>query len=120
MTKIMPSVNPEIMEKLIALGGKPFLKKMLHLFLENSTLKIQEASDGLRQNDYSLAERSFHSIISSAGNIGAERLMSLAREAELSTKKPDHNEVLDRLEKLKKEFELVKTSVEEIQKEYQL
>lgn len=69
-------------ERLLEWGGPALQQKMIDLFLENGPERIQSVRSGIESGDFGTAERAAHSLKSSAGNLGANRLQELARQME--------------------------------------
>ena len=69
-------------ERLHKLGGPVLVRRMLDIFLENAPVRMADARRGIDEDNLDAVERGVHSMRSSAGNVGATRLMELAEEAE--------------------------------------
>lgn len=63
-------------------GGRDLILKMLQLFLEHAPERMEQIRSGADDDSLEIAERGAHSLKSSAGNLGARRLQSLAAEVE--------------------------------------
>jgi HPt (histidine-containing phosphotransfer) domain-containing protein len=111
-------VNHETVEKLFSLGGNEFLERMISLFKENMEVRLNHSLAGMQQQDFLLVERASHSIVSSAGNLGAERLMRLAREGECWAKQKNHPKLMEVLPQLEEEYRTVRQILEQVQEEF--
>jgi two-component system, sensor histidine kinase and response regulator len=94
-------LDPEALTRLEEWGGKELVGKMLELFLEVATERMDAIRSGVLENDRSRIERGAHSLRSSAGNVGAESVRVLA--ARMEALAPDGDEAslratLDQLE----------------------
>ncbi|MBL8797243.1 MAG: Hpt domain-containing protein [Planctomycetia bacterium] len=64
------------------MGGPPFVQKMIALFVEHTPPRLAGIRQGLAQGDLAAVEFAAHSLKSSAGNLGADRVQELAQEIE--------------------------------------
>lgn len=71
-------IDREALERLKEWGGEDLVLKMLHLFLEHAPERMEQIRSGASDGALETAERGAHSLKSSAGNLGARRLQSLA------------------------------------------
>lgn len=69
-------------ERLRRVGGARLLRGMIELFLEHGPARLSAAREGIAQGTLSNAERAWHSLRSSAGNLGAAQLAEAAGRAE--------------------------------------
>ena len=72
----------EALERIAKLGGEGLVRKMIDAFLENAERRVGAAREVLDSGALDAVARAAHSLNSSAGNVGATRLMELAREIE--------------------------------------
>jgi HPt (histidine-containing phosphotransfer) domain-containing protein len=70
------------LDNLKRLGGDDFLHELFDLFLEHSPVLAENINHGRTTADWDLVARAAHSLKSSAGNIGAFGLLSLASDLE--------------------------------------
>jgi two-component system, sensor histidine kinase and response regulator len=75
-------MDPQAFVRLREWGGDVLLGKMVGLFLKNAPDRMEEIRAGLEEGDAPRAERGAHSLKSSAGNLGAERLRRLCQYLE--------------------------------------
>jgi len=106
-------IDQKALEKLKKLGGETFLDKMILLFHENSNHKLAEAFDGWEAGDLKQVERAVHSLISTAGNMGAVKMMTLAVQAEKEAGKGNRESFPKLLESLKSAYEEVANQLAE-------
>jgi HPt (histidine-containing phosphotransfer) domain-containing protein len=69
-------------ERLLEWGGNELLNAMVGLFLEHVSERVERISSGLDAAKANEVEYGAHSLKSSAANVGAERVRSLAQEIE--------------------------------------
>jgi HPt (histidine-containing phosphotransfer) domain-containing protein len=69
-------------DRLMQIGGREFVKKMLDLFLSYVPQKLAEARAAERIGDLQKVREAVHPIKSSAGNIGAIPMRDLAARLE--------------------------------------
>jgi HPt (histidine-containing phosphotransfer) domain-containing protein len=75
-------LDPQALERLKEWGGDKLAAQMVRLFLKNSGTRMDQIRTGVGRDDPEEAERGAHSLKSSAANIGAERLRTLATRVE--------------------------------------
>lgn len=86
-----PGLNPAALARLRELGGAPFVRQMLGLFLELAREKITAARAAEQVGDLAGIEKAVHPLGSSSGNVGAMAMLALARRIEqlARDRKPD-------------------------------
>lgn len=77
-----PVIDPQALERLREWGGDKLAGQMVRLFLKNTGARMDQIRAGVNGGDLEEAERGAHSLKSSAANIGAEKLRSLATRME--------------------------------------
>ncbi|MFB3786098.1 MAG: Hpt domain-containing protein [bacterium] len=75
-------IDPKALEHLTEIGGAAFTVKMIDLFLESGGQRLAEARAHEKQGDWAGVQRAVHSMRSSAGNFGAQRVFELAGQIE--------------------------------------
>jgi HPt (histidine-containing phosphotransfer) domain-containing protein len=95
-------LDPGAFVRLREWGGDTLVGKMVELFLKNAPERLEEVREGLEGRDAHRAERGAHSLKSSAGNMGAERLRILCQLTENAAEDED----LDRVRELFPHLEL--------------
>ncbi|MEM7415493.1 MAG: Hpt domain-containing protein [Gemmatimonadota bacterium] len=75
-------IDPSALERLKEWGGDKLAAQMVRLFLKNSGMRMDQIRTGVTQDDPEETERGAHSLKSSAANIGAEHLRTLATKIE--------------------------------------
>lgn len=75
-------IDTQALERLKEWGGDKLAAQMVRLFLKNSGTRMDQIRDGVTRGDVQEAERGAHSLKSSAANIGAESLRTLATRVE--------------------------------------
>lgn len=112
-------IDPQALERLREWGGDKLAGQMVRLFLKNSGTRMDQIRSGVDGGDLEEAERGAHSLKSSAANIGAETLRTLATRLESAalegnddnakTLLPDlesaYSDAMGELERIEKEFE---------------
>lgn len=78
----LPIVDQNQIERLSEWGGAALQRKMIELFLSGARERVDQLREGLAAGNRETAERAAHTLKSSAGNVGAQRLQMLAQEAE--------------------------------------
>jgi len=106
-------LNGQALERLYKIGGASLVSNMIELFVENVTNRLQAAEEGLQQQDFQIIERSMHSLKSSAGNVGAELLQTMAAQIESLGIQHPWDDLRIKLRQVRKEFELVQEKLTE-------
>ena len=75
-------IDPQALERLREWGGEKLAGQMVRLFLKNSGTRMDQIRNGLAGADLQETERGAHSLKSSAANIGAETLRTMATRME--------------------------------------
>ncbi len=75
-------IDPQALDRLREWGGDKLAGQMVRLFLKNSGARMDQIRAGVTGADLKEAERGAHSLKSSAANIGAELLRTLATRME--------------------------------------
>ena len=78
----LPLVDLAQMERLKEWGGHELQRKMVDLFLTHARDRLDQIKEGVSVRDAAKAETGAHTLKSSAGNVGAQRVRALAQEAE--------------------------------------
>lgn len=94
-------LDPQALDRLREWGGDKLAGQMVHLFLKNSGARMDQIRTGAKEGDPEEAEKGAHSLKSSAANIGAEGLRTLATQVESASLDED----LDKLKELLPEIE---------------
>ncbi len=85
--KIMREID-QALERIAKLGGKGLVRKMIDAVLDNATQRVESAQQALAAGDHEALGRAAHSLKSSAANVGAARLVALAKEIEERSVEP--------------------------------
>ena len=97
-------IDQSAIERLKEWGGAELPRKMIDIFLSNSPERMEQIRDGISTETPRKAETGAHSLKSSAGNVGAIRLQSLAEEAESLAEKEDLSALGDIWPRLEEAF----------------
>jgi HPt (histidine-containing phosphotransfer) domain-containing protein len=85
-------IDNSVLEDLRALGGcedPGLLQELIDLFLGDAPRRIDEMHLGLREGDFSLMQRSAHTLKSSSANLGATRLSQVCKDLEFAARDQD-------------------------------
>jgi HPt (histidine-containing phosphotransfer) domain-containing protein len=77
-----PPLDGVALERLLSLGGEPFLRQMIDIVLPQVETRLEAARDGLAAGDLAAVRLAAHSLRSTAGNVGATRMMAAAHQLE--------------------------------------
>ena len=94
-------IDPQALERLKEWGGEKLAAQMVRLFLKNSGTRMDQIRSGANEGNPDETERGAHSLKSSAANIGAEHLRTLATRIESAALEQD----IDRMRSLLPEVE---------------
>jgi HPt (histidine-containing phosphotransfer) domain-containing protein len=70
------------LERVAKLGGEGLVERLIAAALDNAAKRVASAREALAAGDLEALGRAAHSLKSSAANLGAARLVELAREIE--------------------------------------
>lgn len=101
---MMDPLTLDAIERLRKLGGQPFLIKMIDLFLDFGGQKVIEAETACAGNDFEVVCKAAHAIKSSAGNLGAARVATVAAELESHVREGHTAEVPSLVQDLRAAF----------------
>ena len=76
------AVDAAALERLRRIGGADLVRRMIELFLSHAPERVRALRDGADAGDVDAVERAAHMMKSSAGNVGADRLMKAAEAIE--------------------------------------
>ena len=76
------AIDPAAIERLRKLGGPAFVAEMIDLFGQYVPGRLAAARDALKSGDLPALAKAVHPLKSSAGNVGARRMLDLARQIE--------------------------------------
>ena len=77
-----PIINSSAIDRLVKLGGSKFTLEMINLFNSYGAKKLAEARQACESGNLKALAAAVHPLKSSAGNVGAERVQTLATEVE--------------------------------------
>lgn len=92
-------------QKLGKLGGESFLNQMIQIFLKDVPQRIDKIETALKNEQYETIEHMVHTIKSSAANLGANELASVAQSMEKLCSVKNRLELDHRVKILKKTAE---------------
>ena len=99
-----PIIDGRAIDRLKEWGGVELPRKLIDIFLSHSPERMEQIREGISTETSRQAEIGAHSLKSSAGNVGAVRLQSLANEAESLAGKADMSALGDVLPRLEEAF----------------
>lgn len=100
----VPVVDSAQMERLREWGGVELQRKMIELFLSHGQERLDQIGEAISTQAAELAETGAHTLKSSAGNVGAQRVQGLAQEAELMAEDGDMVKLQTLFSELETEF----------------
>ncbi len=110
----LPLVDLAQMERLKEWGGPELQKKMVELFLTHARERLDQIIEGVSNGDTVKAETGAHTLKSSAGNVGAQRVQALATDAEALAEAGNMGDLEALLPTLQEEFDAACGALEEV------
>jgi len=111
----LPLVDSAQMERLQEWGGSELQKKMIDLFLTHAVERMDQIREGVSGEEAGKAETGAHTLKSSAGNVGAQRVQQLAQDAEELAEAGNLDGVRALLPSLEREFQAACEALKTIQ-----
>lgn len=110
-------IDPQALDRLREWGGDKLAGQMVRLFLKNSGTRMDQIRGGVDGEDLEEAERGAHSLKSSAANIGAELLRTLATRLESAALDGDPDGARDLLPDLESAYSDAMEELKKIERE---
>lgn len=104
--------DPAAIERLRKLGGDKFAGDMIDLFLSYVGAKVAEARQAQVADNLAGVATATHAIKSSAGNVGALQVQTLATQAEHSAKNAMRDAAAEAVAALERAFAEIKPLLE--------
>lgn len=111
----VPGLDPTALARLESLGGPALVAQIFGLVLEQGPQRLVKAWEGHRTGDAGAIRLAAHSMCSSAGNIGASRLLGISRRVEdlAQAGETAGAEMAGALAELEKEWQSVQATLED-------
>lgn len=109
----LPLVDGAQIKRLEEWGGEGLKKKMIDLFFTHGRERLEEIVEGVRADDAKKAETGAHTLKSSAGNVGAQRVQRMAQDAEAMAEAGEMKRLQGLLPALEEEFVAACSALEE-------
>ncbi len=110
-------LDPQALERLREWGGDKLAVQMVRLFLKNSGTRMDQIRNGVASEDFQESEWGAHSLKSSAANIGAEGLRTLATNVESAALEKDHGRLRELLPQIEESYSEVINRLEALERE---
>jgi HPt (histidine-containing phosphotransfer) domain-containing protein len=94
------------------MGDKELIVEVLKVFLDDAPKQLADMKDALPEKNMEKACDAAHSLRGSAGNIGAERLHSIARQIEKAARDGNAQKTESLLTEIMASFEELKSEIE--------
>ena len=101
----LPLIDLAQLERLNEWGGDDLQRKMIDLFLTHSIERLDQIREGISTGSSEQAETGAHTLKSSAGNVGAQRVQRLAQDAESLAEEGKLDELEALFPSLEEEFQ---------------
>ena len=110
-------IDMKALERLHEWGGKRLVAQMIDLFLTQAPERLKGLREGLAGADVEVVERSAHSLKSTAANLGAAGLSSLAGKAEAAAEQKDLDRVRELMPDIESEFDRARDALSVMERE---
>ena len=98
-------IDDAIVRRLETLGGAEFVGEMIGIFVAQVPRRIESALEGVRGNSLEAVRRAAHSLVSTSGHMGAQRMLRLAEALEGAADAHDWESVRRLVPQLQPAFE---------------
>lgn len=105
-------LDSTVLERLVRIGGQPFLVDMIELFLEHGPRRLAAARAAFGAGELGAVYMAAHSVKSTAGNLGARALQAAAERAEGRAAAGDDEAIPPLLDEMEHEYERVRSELE--------
>ena len=109
-----PVIDFRALDRLAKWGGEALPARMIEIFLDHSSQRLEEIRDGVAGQDPGRAELGAHSLKSSAGNVGASRLQALCQGAERMAEAGDMSALAGLFPELDRAYSTARKELERI------
>jgi HPt (histidine-containing phosphotransfer) domain-containing protein len=109
-----PVIDIRALDRLRKWGGEGLPTKMIEIFLDHSSERLEQIRDGVAEQDPRRAELGAHSLKSSAGNVGAHRLQALCQGAEMMAEAEDMSALAGLFPELDRAYSTAREELERI------
>ena len=97
-------IDPAALERLEKWGGARLSNEIIQLFLDNGPSRVEQIREAMNGEDLDVPERGAHSLKSSAANVGARHLQTIASELEAAASDGDLGRVRELVPDLEHAF----------------
>ncbi len=97
-------IDPAALERLEEWGGPGLSKEIVQLFLDHGPVRMDQIRGAMDGEDLEAPERGAHSLKSSAANVGAHHVHSVASEVELAASGGDLQRVRELIPNLEEAY----------------
>ena len=105
-------IDPAGLARLERMGGRPFVKEMIDLFLEEAPERLAAARHSEQAGDVAAVGEAAHALKSSARNFGATGLANIAEDIEMSVHAGQPGNLSTKLNDLEQAFSAAKSWLE--------
>ena len=109
-----PVIDLRALDRLRKWGGEGLPTRMVEIFLDHSSERLEQIREGVGKQDPRRAELGAHSLKSSAGNVGASRLQALCQSAEMMAEGEDLSALAGLLPELEQAYATARKELEKI------
>ncbi|MGH7654023.1 MAG: Hpt domain-containing protein [Gemmatimonadaceae bacterium] len=107
-------IEPQALDMLVRIGGISLLKGMIQIFLTDVPLRLAKAREGVTTTDVVVVSRAMHVVKSSAGQMGARRMMDLCEAGEALARRGEAATLPTLVAEIDAEYELVRDQLERV------
>ncbi len=113
LTQPNSQIDPVAIERLRRLGGRELISRMIELFVAHASPLLEQAQKDLQEGNFEGVKRAGHSLKSSAANVGATQMSSIAAEIENAAPAMDQAALEKLLARLQSSFDHAKQMLEQ-------
>jgi HPt (histidine-containing phosphotransfer) domain-containing protein len=111
-------IDPTAVERLRRLGGGVLIARMIDLFTGHAGPIVDQAQKDLHEGNFDGIQRAGHSLKSSAGNVGATKMGTIAAEIERLAPAKDGEVLGNLIAELRSAFDQAKAKLEQIRSQH--
>ena len=106
-----PELDPAMLDRLRSLGGEELVVRVIDAFLGDARTRFTKGEEGAASGDLTGVAAAAHSLVSSTGQLGANRLSTLCREIEALARAGDGAGVKARLPEWRERFDAAEAAL---------
>ena len=106
-----PELDPAMLDRLRNLGGDELVVRVIDAFLGDARARFSRGETGAASGDLPAVAEAAHSLVSSTGQLGANRLSAICREIEALARAGDGAGVRARVPEWRERFDAAEAAL---------